>query len=365
MNHTQPVGLYLHTPFCAQKCPYCDFYSGSYTLAKQQRWLDAICRNLRALPAGLPVDSVYFGGGTPSLLSDTALQAILETLQAQVSLLTPEITLEANPRTMTDDKLRAWQQMGINRLSVGVQSFSDAVLQALGRRHSAAQAINAIERAAAIGFSNLSLDLIMGLSLQTPLLQQQDLETAASLPVTHISAYLLKIEPNTPFAITPPAMLDEDAMAERYLQMDKLLEQAGFRHYEISNFAKPGCESRHNCKYWRSLPYLGFGPSAHSCYDGKRYAVPPDFDAFCDAPLQPTELTDASVGTDSERLMLALRLAEGISLADYPDARERLLRNAKRIPPHYLSQNGNHLRITSEGWLLSNAILATLLADIP
>lgn len=358
------TGVYLHVPFCAKKCPYCDFYSCGYTKSAADAYTEAVCRNLAALPQNLEVDTVYFGGGTPSLLSDAAVSRILNAAAKRCHLYHPEITLEANPRTMTEEKLCAWKRAGINRLSVGIQSFQDEILTVLGRNHTAKQGMDAIFRAAAAGFENLSLDLMLGLSLHTEAMLEEEIRMAVSMPVTHISVYLLKIEDGTPYALETPDLLDEDNMAERYLYLHDRLTEEGFLHYEISNFAKQGYESRHNCKYWRCEPYYGIGPAAHSCYQGKRFAVPRDLSGFCAHTLQPTELTDDNPCSAAERIMLGMRLSDGISLSDFPDCRETLLRHAKPLIPKYLRLEGERLMMTPEGWLLSNSVLVSLMRGI-
>lgn len=360
------AGIYIHVPFCAVKCPYCDFYAERYSAKAVSDYTDAVCRNLHALPAHLPADTVYFGGGTPSLLPPATLGKMLGAARARLTLSPDaEITLEANPLTVTAERLAAWKAAGINRLSLGVQSFSDDTLRLLGRKHTAEQAVRAVRAATEAGFHNLSVDLMIGLAHQDSSSLRRDLETAVSLPVTHLSAYLLKIEPETPFGTAPPALLSADETADRYLEMHAFLTENGFSHYEISNFAREGFASRHNCKYWRGIPYYGIGPAAHSCRDGKRLAVPRDLAAFITAPLQPETVTDAHPLTDGERIMLGLRLSEGIRPADYPVSEAPLMRAAKPLIPQYLSSEHGRLAMTPQGWLVSNSVLAVLLRDIP
>lgn len=358
------AGIYIHVPFCAVKCPYCDFYSVRYSAAAVQDYAAAVCRNLAALPENLQADTVYFGGGTPSMLPAALLAEMLETAAKRCDLAADaEITLEANPLTATPQNLVAWRKAGINRLSLGVQSFDAEILHILGRKHTPEQALAAVHRAADSGFRNISVDLMLGLSRQTKTLWARELETAATLPVTHISAYLLKIEEGTPFAAAPPQMPDDDTLADRWMQMHETLTARGFLHYEISNFAKEGYESRHNCKYWRLEPYYGIGPAAHSCFGGKRYAVPRDVSAFCSDTLKNMKITEDDAETESERIMLGLRMQEGISLGALPQSREQLLRRAKPLIPRFLQLDDQNLRMTPEGWLVSNSILAQLLAD--
>ncbi|MCR5306085.1 MAG: radical SAM family heme chaperone HemW [Oscillospiraceae bacterium] len=360
------AGIYIHVPFCAVKCPYCDFYSGRYSAKDAAAFTAAVCRNLNTLPQDLPADTVYFGGGTPSLLPPEMIGRMLCTARERLLLAQDaEITLEANPLTVTAERLAAWKQSGINRLSLGVQSFSDETLRMLGRKHTAQQAKAAVLSAQEAGFQNLSVDLMLGLAHQNSSRLRVELETAVTLPVTHLSAYLLKIEPETPFGKTPPPLLSADETADRYLEMHSFLTDAGFCHYEISNFAKKGYASRHNCKYWRGLPYYGIGPAAHSCHDGKRFAVPRDLAAFTAAPLQPETVTDEAALTDGERIMLGLRLSEGICPEDYPASAQTLRRAAAPLIPQYLSAENGRLSMTPEGWLVSNSVLAALLRDIP
>ncbi len=356
------AGIYIHVPFCAVKCPYCDFYSVRYSRETAARYADAVCRNLLALPEGLAADTVYFGGGTPSLLSADMIRNFLDIIRRRCCLAEDaEITLEANPLTAIPDRLREWKRAGVNRLSLGTQSFDAEILHILGRKHTPEQGILAIRNAADAGFSNLSADLMLGLTQHTETRWQQELETAAALPVSHISAYMLKIEEHTPFGLHPPDLLDDDMLADRYLQMHDVLTANGFHHYEISNFAR-GAEnrSRHNCKYWQLAPYYGIGPAAHSCHDGKRFAVSRDLEAFCAAAVQQEEITEWNAGSESERIMLGLRLAEGIRLDSIPQSRERLMRRAKPLIPEYLQTDGNVIRMTPQGWLVSNAVLVHL-----
>ena len=355
------ASIYIHVPFCAVKCPYCDFYSVRFSRGTVTQYAEAVCRNLAALPENLRADTVYFGGGTPSLLPAEMIAEMLGTIRQRCCLADDaEITLEANPLTATAEALAEWRNSGINRLSLGIQSFDAEILRILGRKHTPEQGLQAIRRAKEAGFSNLSIDLMLGLKQHTESLWQRELEKAIAQPVTHISAHLLKIEEQTPFGSNPPDMLDDDALADRYLQMHNVLTANGFSHYEISNFALPDYESRHNTKYWRLEPYYGIGPAAHSCYGGVRYAVPRDLEAFCAAQLQTQTVTEPRAETESERVMLGLRLREGIRLDSVPQSRARLIQRAKPLIPEYLQCDGETLRMTPQGWLVSNAVLVQL-----
>lgn len=321
----------------------------------------ALCRFLQQTETNLPVDTVYFGGGTPSLLPLPQLEQILQTITKRFSFRQPEITLECNPATVTKERLSAYRQMGINRLSIGVQSFSDVQLKRLGRLHSAAEAIAAVQQAAAVGFENLSCDVMLALPQQTEDELQSTLQQLTALPIQHVSAYLLKVERGTPYAESKwvQQLPDDDATADFYLQTVETLEQAGFLQYEISNFAKAGYESRHNCKYWNCEPYLGFGASAHSCYGGKRFYVPSDLQTFCAAATQPMVLEDDHPCTREEQILLGLRLRKGIPCSWlYAEQLQKLQRYATGGLVEFLN---DRVALTPQGCLVSNAILAEIL----
>lgn len=350
---SNPRGLYIHVPFCVSKCPYCDFYSLAFSRQAAADYTKAVIRNFARYDE--PFDTVYFGGGTPVLLHEH----IGEILRAVNIAAGAEITAEANPCLCTDRALYDLRSAGVNRLSLGVQSLCDSELSALGRRHSAAQAKSAVLTAGAAGFDNISADLMLATPGQTADSLSRTITKLCELPITHVSAYLLKTEPNTPFGKNPPKLPGEDETAELYLSAVKQLSAAGFAQYEISNFAKSGFESRHNLKYWRREEYLGIGPAAHSFYGGRRFAVPRDLAAFVAADEQPTELTDAAPDEFEERVMLGLRLSEGI-----PEELWKPLSGAlRRIPEKYYSISGGRLSLTAEGFLLSNEIIALLLAE--
>ena len=270
---SNPLGIYLHIPFCLRRCPYCDFYS-TIRLDRRQEYVRAMARALETGPdPARSVDTVYFGGGTPSLLEEGVLP-ILEAVRRRY-LLDPgaEITLEANPGAMTPELLSRWREAGVNRLSLGLQAGEDEDLQTLGRAHTLAQGLAAVEAAVQAGFRNISVDMMLATPGQTPKKALALADLLGSLPVTHISAYLLKVEPGTPFDRegVQRRCPGPDEAADLYLAVCRRLEERGFRHYEISNFARPGFESRHNCRYWTLKDYLGVGPSAHSFLGGRRF----------------------------------------------------------------------------------------------
>lgn len=366
------LGLYVHVPFCAKKCPYCDFYSQSYRKADAARYVNAVILRMRQFAAcGCEADTLYFGGGTPSLLSPEQIGRIVNEARTLFSL-RGEVSMEANPNTLNETRLAALCESGINRLSVGVQSFDERELEALGRKHSAEQAKAAIRAAKRAGFDDISLDLMLGVPYQTEESLQRTLETAVSLPVTHISAYMLKVEEATPYNGSPLMVHcpDEESLARMYLQTVETLAGYGFLQYEISNFAKDGYQSRHNLKYWKEEPYLGIGAAAHSCFDGRRFASAPSLDTFCDAAengnYADIELLEADAQTEEERLMLGLRLAEGVLRAEMmeavlPQKRRKAEALLRRLCENGLvSDDGIRIRLRAEGFLVSNEILTEL-----
>ncbi len=366
------LSLYLHIPFCRKKCPYCDFYSLPAEESLMDAYEAALRDRLREWGGRLSrpnVHTVYFGGGTPSLFGAARLMHLLEAASAAFEIAPgAEITAEANPADVTDDFARALFASGVNRVSLGIQSGNDGELAVLGRRHTTRAAAEAVWLLRDAGFRNLSLDLMLGLPGSTGETLGRSLDFLTSLSPEHISAYLLKIEPGTPFAARADTLSlpDDDGAAEQYLLAVRALAEAGYAQYEISNFARPGFESRHNLQYWRSGEYLGLGPAAHSFLSGRRFFYPRDLAAFLsgNAPVD-----DGPGGNFSEYAMLALRLAEGLSraacAARFPDGAARfseLLRRAETLPARLILCSPERVSLTAEGFLVSNAVLASLLS---
>lgn len=369
----KPIGLYVHVPFCLSKCPYCDFYSLAKPTADQ---LDAytarLCEVLGVWAARLPdkaADTLYLGGGTPALLGGERLAMVIDRARTLFGLRDAEITLEANPADDLRDTFSAFAAAGGNRLSLGMQSACADELAVLGRRHTPADVERTVAFARAAGIDNISLDVMLGISGQTETSARQSARVAATLGATHVSAYLLKIEPNTPYGRHTPPLPDEDATADLYLAAMDELDRLGYRQYEISNTALKGLESRHNLKYWKSLPYLGIGPAASSCLGGRRFAYPRDLAGFMNGG-EPVDEPSGSiaVGSPTEYALLRLRLTEGIVAADYvarfgeelPHAwRER----AAALPPTLVTQDAAGIRLTREGFLLSNTLLTHILTE--
>ncbi len=356
------IGLYIHVPFCLSKCPYCDFYSVGYDKETADEYTRAVIRNLRFYSEsyGVKYDTVYFGGGTPILLYDR----IGEILENADICENAEITVEANPCVTDNRAVETLKKSGVNRISFGVQSLSDDELRFLGRRHTAKEAQAAILTAYDCGITNISADLMLGLSGQTPERVKASVEGLSELPISHISAYLLKIEENTPFYRRKLNLPDEDETSEIYLYASDLLEKKGFLRYEISNFAHKGKESRHNLKYWRSEEYIGIGPAAHSFFGGKRFSVERDLVSFISSEVQETEITDDNPRTFEEYAMLKLRLSEGLTYRECEDfgvKKSDMEKKLRLIPERYITADEKGIRLTSEGFLLSNTIIAKLI----
>ena len=357
-------GVYFHIPYCFSRCRYCDFYAAGAARAVPDAYVDALLRALAGFAAALPgpPDTVYLGGGTPSLLTPAQAARLISAAAPRPGA---EVTLEANPETVTLERLQGYRAAGVNRLSIGVQSARDSQLRALGRPHTARQAAAAFEMARQAGFDNVSGDIMLALPQYTRGEFGRTLALLAEGGATHISAYLLKIEPGTPFGKNPPPGLpDEDEAADFYLYAVDELAKAGYAQYEISNFARPGFEGRHNLIYWDCGDYLGLGPAAHSCLGGKRFYYPADTTAFVTGTARP--VPDGGCGAE-DYLILQLRLASGLDLAEYrrrggPDFTPRqraFLAHCQQAG--YLTLTPQRLTLTPLGMIVQNAILEELI----
>lgn len=363
----RPLGLYLHIPFCKAKCIYCDFYSLPRAEGQMDAYVSALTAQLaawRERTADCTVDTVYFGGGTPSYLGPDRLRRLLDAVfQSYRVAPGAEITLEANPDSAQDiSALRQLHDAGFDRLSLGMQSADDAELRRIGRVHTHAQTVRAVENARAAGFDNLSLDLIYGLPEQTMTRWQANLDAALALAPEHLSCYGLKVEEGTPlFAQRERFTLpDDDTQADMYLSVVGLLARRGYEQYEISNFCRPGRASRHNSRYWTLAEYLGFGPGAHSDFGGERFALAHDLDAYLAGHTVYSERSAPSARErETERVMLALRTTRGVAADTLPEAARRILWNCEAHGLAHLS--GGFYALTPRGFLVSNAILVDLL----
>ena len=349
-------GLYIHVPFCRRKCLYCDFYSVT-DFSLSDSYVNAVIRNIKA--RGERYDTVYFGGGTPSLLSGRQVYAILSAADIESGA---EISAECNPDSADINKLSELHSAGINRISLGIQSLDDKELKMLGRLHDSAQAVLAVKNARASGFDNISADLMLGLPFQNIETVKSNISRLAEHEINHISAYMLKVEENTPLAEKTELVsniADDELSADIYLSAVELLEEKGFYQYEISNFSHRGYECRHNLKYWKCEDYFGTGPSAHSCIDGKRFAVPKDICGYIHSERQQEIITDENACGDEERLMLSLRLAEGCPIPE--NGGESVIKAAKELQRHgLLNIADNRIMLTPKGFLVSNSIICLL-----
>ena len=364
-------GLYIHIPFCGAKCPYCDFYSVPFQEDLADCYTKAVLRAIRcAADSELPLDSIYFGGGTPILMGSERLLAMYDAAKKKFSVTEDcEITLEANPAAMTLEDLCKLRQGGFNRISIGVQSAVDEQLKTLGRLHSAAQARESVELCRIAGFDNISVDLMLATPGQTEDSIRTFCQTFCPV-VEHISAYLLKVEEGTPFGRRHMERFcpDEERSADLYLCAVNELKQQGFEQYEISNFAKDGKYSRHNTRYWDCSEYLGIGPAAHSFWNGERRYFERDLEAFLSAE-NPWTLWqfDDKGGDFFEYAMLRLRLSAGLIFSDcaerYPGVDLSFLRQqAEQLVKHDLVfMDENHIALTVRGFLVSNSIIWKLL----
>ncbi|NWG30345.1 MAG: oxygen-independent coproporphyrinogen III oxidase-like protein [Rhodocyclaceae bacterium] len=360
-----PLSLYVHWPWCVRKCPYCDFNSHESS-PQEAAYLDALIADLEAaLPLiwGRPVVSVFIGGGTPSLMAGETVEALLSAIRARVRLLPgAEITLEANPGTVEAARFAAYRDAGVNRLSLGIQSFDDAKLAALGRIHSGLEARRAIETAQR-HFERVNLDLMVALPEQSLADARRDIDTAIASGVSHISAYHLTLEPNTPFHHAPPPLPDEDLAADMLEMVEAELVSAGFEHYETSAYAKPGEACRHNLNYWTFGDYLGIGAGAHSKLSDhagiQREARPRHPKDYLADPITRRWQPVAPEDLPGEFMMNALRLTQGVPLALFTErtglpleAIEKsalpVLRNPEAWPPTFVKANVSNANVMPE-----------------
>jgi oxygen-independent coproporphyrinogen-3 oxidase len=384
------LGIYIQVPFCQTKCTYCNFHTGVVSRDRYEPYATAVCREIlrttEPKKGALLVDTVYFGGGTPSLLAPAALARIIEALGARFDFAHQrEITLEADPETITAEKAAAWLDAGFNRVSLGVQSFDDRELQAAGRMHRRADVYRASEFLRAVGFANISMDLIAGLPHQTCETWEDSVAALLRVRPEHVSIYMLEIDEGSRLGkeslaggsrYSAGAIPTDDAMAEFYESACARLAAAGYEHYEISNWALPGFRSRHNLKYWRREPYLGLGAGAHSFDGATRWANVHDSACYVAAieqgtsPREQIELVTPEQALDEE-FFLGLRQLEGIDLARIEStyganglrARVATLRDriAELREQGLVELDGTRLRLTPNRLTVSNEVFVALL----
>jgi putative oxygen-independent coproporphyrinogen III oxidase len=371
-----PLALYIHIPWCVRKCPYCDFNSHQRGgQLPEGEYLDALFRDLEAaLPHvwGRRVVSVFIGGGTPSLFSPQAIDALLSGVRARL-VIEPdaEITLEANPGTVEAARFGGFRSAGVNRISIGVQSFDERMLAALGRIHGRAEAVRAIEAALA-AFGNVNADLMYGLPAQTPEMARADLEQALGLGVPHVSAYQLTIEPNTVFWNRPPKLPEHDTAADMQLAIEETLASAGYEHYEISAFARPGRRCKHNLNYWQFGDYLGIGAGAHgklSFLDRiTRHERAKQPDVYMKADARVEEHVVAAHELPFEFMLNALRLVEGFDVALFTERTglpiHRIERELEKAESQgLLERDWKRIRPTVRGRHFLSELMAAFLAE--
>lgn len=365
------IGIYVHIPFCASKCKYCDFFSKSGNDDEINRYVSAVNERLAKYGKELnrTADTLYIGGGTPGIIGADRLSSIAKTAKFAFMIDdNAEITAELNPASADESfdfsKLR---QAGFNRLSIGMQSANNNELKRLGRLHTAEDVKTTVLSAKKAGFKNISLDLMLCIPEQTKESLAHSIEYCAELGVEHISAYILKIEEGTPFYKEKDALtLDEDTQAELYLFACEKLEQLGYHQYEISNFSKNGMESKHNLKYWDCDEYLGVGCAAHSFINGKRFYTERSFDEF----YKGITYQDGEGGSIEEYIMLRLRLAKGLTQKDFKrrfgiKIPENYIKNAKKFAKtNLLIYDDNGIKFTRDGFLISNTLILEILSGI-
>ena len=376
------AGIYVHVPYCRRKCLYCDFFSGGYKTADWEGFVRCIINeyNERRGEMSGKADTLYIGGGTPSLMPDTPFRSLLRFLIDNISwgIDKREISLEVNPEDVSEEKARMWKGEGVNRVSMGVQSFNNDELIRVGRRHDSRRAMETYD-VLRKHFDNISIDLMFGLPGQTVESWEKSVETAVTLNPDHISAYSLMLEEGTPMTVLAEKgrieLPDDRLNDEMWRRLSVRLSESGYRQYEISNYSKQGYESKHNGKYWRQVPYLGLGPSAHS-YDGdrERRFNPPDITGYLKRfgsgqerrePFYRREiLTDEEI--KEEYILTRMRVSEGINLSDFRErfgkaAEERLLHNLMTLPNQELVENkeGN-ISLSSDGIMVADSVILAL-----
>lgn len=380
MMSKKSVGLYIHIPFCLKRCNYCDFCSyDKLSDADKDAYTGALCAELERespLLDGYRVDTVFFGGGTPSLLSNEQMENIFSALRKNyICDKDIEISLEINPATAKKEKLELMKSLGVNRLSIGMQSANDEELRLLGRAHNKNDFQTTYNLARSVGFDNINVDLMYGIPNQTAKTFERTLDYAVSLDCEHLSVYGLKIEEGTPFHTKRDSLIlpDEDEEYQMYINCAEKLSSVGFLHYEISNYAKKGRECKHNLRYWRDCEYIGFGVSAYSYFNRKRYGNSYDIKKYIENKGECEKINLENIGEkerEYEYIMLALRLREGIRDRDFY-SRFGVLFSEKYEKPIKSFENSEFFRVdngrfylTDKGMYVSNSIICDFLEEL-
>ena len=368
-------GLYIHIPFCKSKCPYCDFYSCLSRNADLKAYADAVCDEIKTLRRSeaftkgkdLSFNTVYFGGGTPSVMPTEEIGKIICIAKEYFNISADaEITMECNPSTIDENYIKDIASYGVNRISLGMQSVVDGERKKLGRLSGRDKVLECIENAKKHGITNISLDVMLGVPDQTMQSLDETIDFLLKTDVPHISAYMLSIEEGTVFDKKRDTLNlpDEDTVCDMYMHLSERLRNAGYEHYEISNFAKNEYRSRHNTKYWDCEEYLGVGPSAHSFINGKRFFFESNTTSFINGE---KTVFDTSGGDSEEYIMLRLRLSDGIVFEDYKnrfgeDFPAEIIKKADRfVKEGLLTLTDNSLALTPDGFLISNYIISELI----
>lgn len=369
---TNKIGLYIHVPFCASKCAYCDFYSLAASEETYETYKAVLLSQLTEAKARLSVfaDTLYFGGGTPSLLGGKRIAEIVTAAKKKFGLQNAEITVEVNPAEHLYDDFVLMAKAGVNRISVGMQSCIEKELKALSRRHTVNDVTRTVNDAKKAGIDNISVDVMLGIPHQNIETLKQSLDFCINLNISHISCYMLKIEPDTAFGkadISSLSLPDEDTVADMYLFMSEYLQKQGFEHYEISNFAKSGYRAVHNLKYWEQKEYLGLGPAAHSYLNGKRFYFDRNIKGYLTSP---TPIFDGEGGSCEEYVMLNLRLCDGLNFTDYESkfgmpftqkAKDKV-RSLEKMG--LIRSDSDSFSLTAQGFLVSNTVISEIINNL-
>lgn len=371
------LGIYIHIPFCRSKCAYCDFYSLANRESDMDRYLAALITHLEETAPQAKssmVDTVYIGGGTPSVFEAKRVSAVLKTIKRCYHMTADcEITMEGNPDSVDLTLLRAVRRAGVNRLSLGVQSANDHELQLIGRPHNFTQAVEAVQNARKAGIQNLSLDLIYGIPDQDMESWQKTVEELIQLAPEHLSCYGLQLEEGTPLYDRQDQLqlADDDQQADMYLWMVERLKEAGYDQYEISNFSKPGREGRHNMRYWQMKDYIGFGPGAHSDFGGRRFSFVPSLEDYIKGMEDGTPIVDedwemTEEDRRSEYIMLSLRTVHGLDGNYYSRTFHMNFKPLEMLLQGYedrglVKQAEGRWHFTPEGFMISNPLIVELL----
>lgn len=371
------LGIYIHIPFCKQKCNYCDFYSLKWNDESENKFIEAIINEINnykeKLHDNYKVDTIFFGGGTPTIVKPENLKRIIEHLSKILEIdKNSEISMEANPNTLTSEKLKAYKEIGINRLSIGIQSLNDEILKNIGRLHNSIEALEAIDRAKMTGFENINSDIMFNIPGQSIKDIEDTVSKIIGKGVKHISFYSLKLEKGTPMYVMEKnhkiIMPDEDIEREMYYVGREVMEKNNLFQYEISNFAQKGFECKHNLKYWNQEEYIGLGPSAHSFLNNKRYSNPSDLKLYCEnSNLNNFErIIHEELNNDDlmfEYIMLKLRLTEGLNVNEFKNKFVVDFNETYKLQIDFLMKNNlielnnDYIILTKKGMDVSNYVI--------